>query len=225
MLKARQKITRKELKEDPLVTYTTKAQQYAEEYAKEIIYGIIGIAAIITLSYLFYTSKKSAEASALSQVSIAEIKYVNGLFEEVKPDLLNIIQDFEGTLGAGRAVFYLANSYYFTGDLTNAEHYFQIYLDDYADSDLLKISSMEGLGHIYEDQNQIDKALSQYQEAFESNTHRPEAPRLLINIGKCYEQKGDYTAAREAYTRVQDEYSQSPYVFEAKQQLALISIQ
>ena len=224
MLKAQRRISRKELKEDPLITYVIRVQNYFEIYFKQIAYAVLGVITVIVLGYMMYSSKKEAEAAALSEVSKAELYYANGQYEQVKPQFQKIIDDYGGTRGAGKATYFLANIYYLTGDLDEAERYFRQYIDDYADYALLILSAYEGLGNCSEDRQKYDRAIEFYQEAYTKYPTEAATPQLLLDIGRCHEAKSDYAAARTIYQQLLNQFPDSPYTESAQAGLALISL-
>ena len=64
MLKARKRITKKELKHDPMLESIYKIETFVREYSKQALYGGGALVAIIVLAVMMYSSKKEAERKA-----------------------------------------------------------------------------------------------------------------------------------------------------------------
>ena len=140
MLRARKRITKRELKEDKLVTYTFKLNSYLRENAKRISYIVLGSAALILIiTYVSYSTKKT-EREAMSEVGIAQIFYQRGDINGAKIRFEKVSDEYEGTKSAGLAAYFAADIKFRLGEFEEAKKYFQSYLDDKNDNDILTSS-------------------------------------------------------------------------------------
>ncbi|MFC1557978.1 tol-pal system YbgF family protein [candidate division KSB1 bacterium] len=222
MLKPKKRITKHELKEDKLVTYTFKANAYIQKNIKSILYGTIGTAVIVFLVLSYYYSNKRTEATAMAEVGKAQIVYESGNYNIAKDVFEEVIIKHTGEKGAGIAVYYAGDCYFKLGDLNKAKEYFRKYLDEYNDNKILANSSASGLGACLEEEEQYLEAAKQYKTALEKYNTEFLAPKNLINMARCYELAGNKEEAKNAYKVIIEQYSSSIYVTEASLYLDLL---
>ncbi|MCL5019890.1 MAG: tetratricopeptide repeat protein [Patescibacteria group bacterium] len=220
MLTPRKKITKKELKKDPLVTYTFLVQDFFARYQKNIIYWTIGVIAVIGLATIIYNSRKSSDAAAFTRVGQTEILYTRGQYKEATVQFLQIINEFPGTNAAGLATFYLANCYYYTSNLEEAKKYYQQYIDDYSSDPDMTSSSFAGLAACLENNKQYDEAIKQYTLAIQKNPEGYAIPQYYIDLARCYQLSGKIDDARSTYKQVIEKYSDSPFRERAEELMA-----
>ena len=149
MLKPKKKLTRKKIKEDKLLTSVNKSIDFFNENSKIIISSLIGILVIISISYLYVKSKKSANTAASGRLILAVEMYNAQNYDQAIPALLNISEQFDGTQNAGIASFYLANSYYYKENYTEAKKYFNTYIADYGDDQMFNSTAYAGIASCY----------------------------------------------------------------------------
>lgn len=64
MLKARKRLTKREIKEDKFVTAYFKTQDYIKQNSKPISYGFFAIVAVIVISLIFTSQQRQKESEA-----------------------------------------------------------------------------------------------------------------------------------------------------------------
>ena len=220
MVRARKKITKQQLKEDKLVTYTFKAQQFFEENWKRLATIVVGIFIIGALVVIYMNSKKKAAFDASFELSVAEIKYMNGDYQSAIQDLQRISDNYSGTSSAGVAVFYLANSHFFTKSYENAEVFYRKYINDYGDDPDLTCSSYAGLGAVFEDRNNFQEAANNYMQAAEKFPDNFQAPKCLLNAARCFKESGNTQKADEILNRIIKDYPNASVIRDANILLA-----
>jgi len=160
MLKARKKITRKELKRDPLMETIYRARQLWIQY-RPIISRFGGVAVVVlVLSVLVFRWRSSQDQKAASVVGIAFIEFSQGNYGTVITGLNGLVEEYSGLKSFGNGLFILARSELIMGDSTAAEAHFRRYLDDYGRAPLVTAGVLAGLGVIVE-------ARGEYREAAE----------------------------------------------------------
>ncbi|MFC1725072.1 tetratricopeptide repeat protein [candidate division KSB1 bacterium] len=220
MVIQKRKMTKKQLKEDKLVTYIFTVRNYFEENWKRIAGAAVGVFVIVALVMVYMNSKKKAAFDASYQLSVAEVKYINGDYASAIPDLQTVTNNFSGTPSAGVAVFYLANAYFFTKDYENAEKYFKEYIDDYGDDEDLLCSSYAGLGAVFEDRNNYPEAAGYYEEGALKLPDNFQVPKCKLGAARCYKLAGNKEKAEEILKKLVEEYPNSAEVRDANILLA-----
>jgi tetratricopeptide (TPR) repeat protein len=209
MLRPRKKITKRDIKEDALVTAYFHVQKFFQKYSKHTNI-IIGIAIVIgILSIIIIQSKRKAELSAAGQIGIAEQYYYATNYEMAKEELAKVINTYSGTKSAGRAVFLLANSYYETEDYSNAQKYYEIYVDDYSSNKFFLASSFAGIANCLDNQEEFKKAANLYERAGRVSAKSYKAPYYYRDAGRCYVLANDIEKGKEMYLTVLEKYPDS----------------
>ena len=217
MLKAKKKITKKELKEDALISSYSKFLVYYEENKKMIGYG----AAIIVLAILglvVYINNKRAnneKATALlgniysfydagandpNQYTVA----ITGNPERHVVGLKSIVDDYGSTDAGEIAKLYLGNAYYATGKVDEALKAYE----SFSSSDpAMSASATAGQAACYESKKNYDQAASLYEKA--AGLQTGSAADYLAASARCYGQKGDKAKALALCQRIKKEYPKS----------------
>ncbi len=135
MLKPKRKITRREIKKDPLLEKISQAEAIIRKKSKQISYITIGLVVIIVLSFIIIRSKKMANREAAGELGIAELSIQRGDYDDAILRLEKLVDTYTGTKSAGMAEMLLAQIYLSKLDYENAEERFQKYINDFAHED------------------------------------------------------------------------------------------
>ena len=219
MLKARKKITKREIKEDPLVTFYVRTQKFLQKHSKPFYIGILAVIVIATFIMLDSRSRRTGNIRAESRVVTAEQIYFSRDFDRAIPELQAVIQESPGTVSAGRSVFYMANCYYEKGEYADAMRFFQQYLDDYGSIDYFKISSQSGIAACLENEDRFAQAGDAYEKAASMAADYFTRPFDLKNAARCYVQAGIPEKGRSIYQKILKDYPDAPFSSEVKFQL------
>ena len=167
MLAKKKKLSKKEIKEDKLVTTFYEAKGFYEENQTKIL-AVIGAIAIIIVAIVLYINKVESN-NEIASIELSRVipSYNSGMYQEAiegKPGtkvlgLRKIADEYGGSEQGELARIYLANSYYFTGQLDNALDEY----DAYSGSDDLMISSaLAGKASVYEAKSDYESAAEFY---------------------------------------------------------------
>ncbi len=209
MLRPRKRITRREIKEDALVTTYFKIRKYVQKHSRYLTIGLLAIPIIIIVAMMMVKSKRDAELTATARLGVAMQSYNLSDYSTSIGELTQIVDIYSGTRAAGNAVFYLGNSYFMMEDYTQAKTYYQRYIDDYSDNDLFSISSMGGVAACYESQGHFLEAALQYEKAANRYSNLFNAPFYLKDAARCYQLAEDIEKAKMAYQTIIDRYPES----------------
>jgi len=214
MLKPKKKITRKEIKEDKLVTTYFKATNYLYEN-KKLILGIIGgIIAVLLIALIIYSNRKESEEMATTTLANIMLAYDEGAYQIAIDGVPNrnlmglkqIVEEYGGTHAGELAKFYLANAYYSLKDYDNALKYFE----EYSGGDkLIKASALAGIAAVYEAKGQYKDAAEYYEKAASKMKDDLTTPEYLCGAARNYALAGDKAKALELYEKVKKEYPTS----------------
>jgi tetratricopeptide (TPR) repeat protein len=221
MLTPKKKLTKRELKEDKLVTTWFKFNDWLVQHTREILMAVGGVTLAIGLIFLFNWMEARDEQNASEKFAQARAEYSKQNYTGAMPILEKLVSEFGGTKSAGMATIYLANAYMHTKDYVNAEKYYKKYLDN-DDDPILRVSAALGVAATYEERGDFAKAGKLYDEAADDYSDSYRAPQLLLNAARCYKQANQTDAARGALQKLVNKYSKSPLVEDAKLLMAEI---
>ena len=216
MLRPRKKITKKELKQDRLVTTYFKVVDFLRNNRK-IVSGVVTgliIAVIVVVAYLNNRRSDNLKAATdLSQV----LNFFNGGAYQVAINgdpthnitgLKSIVENYGGTETGEEAKVYLADCYYYLGDYDNALKYFE----DYDGSDkFLDASALAGVAEVYEVKGDYEKAAEYYGRAAARDSRNFLTPQYLVGAARNYIKIGKKDKAIDLLARVQKDFPDSPY--------------
>lgn len=216
MLSARKKFTRKELHKDPLLEKIANVTDYAktnQDQLTKILTGVVVVIAVVW-GYMYYRSSINEES--MNRLVSAEQAYLSGDHREAIRRLAKYLTEFEGTSGGGLATYYLANSYYQTDQYDFALEQYELYVDDYADSELLTAAAMGGRAACLEAQSKYDEAAGAYISAIAKYPDYYLRAEYMMSAARCYKMLGNTEQAKEWYDKVVAEYPESTTAREAK---------
>lgn len=222
-LKARKKITHKELKKDKLVTSYFEARNWIDqpENKKKTYIGVAIVVVIAAAVFLYYNNKSAKNEEAETKLSAVIGMYEQGKYpESVNGDpaagimgLAQIVNEYGSTNSGETAKLYLGNCYYNMKDYDNALKQF----DDYSGSnDIIKASCISGAGAVFEAKGDLKKAAEYYEKAAKVNKTVVINQENLFYAIRAYTNAGDKESARRVFTALKEDYPKSKYINESK---------
>lgn len=216
MLKPRKKISKKELKEDKFILYTLKARDYIQDNAKMLLQIGIGVLILIILVTFYVRSKQSANMEANALLGEAQFAQNQGKMDRAESLLKQLAKDYEGVTAAGQGSFMLAKLYWNQGDYTNAKKYFKMYIDDYAEDDLLTSAAYAGYADCLMQEEKVSEAAEYYQNAARVNSELPETPAYLYSAARAYMEAEQYDKAKRIAEDLINNHENSEYKQQAE---------
>lgn len=228
MLKAQKKISKREMKEDTLVTYMAKATKLYDTQKKNIGAAVLAVA-VIALGAWWYSArqaKNNEEASAKlgtvysyydqNQYQIA----IDGVPERKITGLKSIVDEFGGTDAGNLARFYLANAYFQLGNYDLALQHF----DDFsAKQPYLASSRLAGIGACYEAKGDHEKAAENFEQAGLSYPKEVDAAAHLNNAAHNFMQSGKNDKAASLFKKIKKEYPTSQFARDADRYISKLA--
>lgn len=215
--------SRKELREDRMVTLYAKAWLFFEEN-RTLVYG--ALAGLVLLAagvagYLYYQTQQ--QAAAEEELARIVRTYEQGSYQAALDGtgnamgLLAISDNYSGTQAGNLATYYAADALYRLGEYDRALGLFQDYE---ATEDFIGASALAAQAAIHANRSEFDRAASLYVDAAEQYPNSLTTPKYLMSAGKAYEEAGDYSAAIDAYQRIEDEYPESSFAQQVPRYIA-----
>ncbi|NQS98932.1 MAG: tetratricopeptide repeat protein [candidate division Zixibacteria bacterium] len=219
---ARRKITKKELKEDKLVTYYYKTRTFLDKHGKAVIYYIAGFVALIIIVGLVINSKIQANKAAGYQLYQSQVLIDRSEYQEAVNSLNLLIDTYPGTRNSTSALVTLARTYYQMAEYDSTIQIADRYIVKYrGKSSILTCTALALKAAALEQKAEFKSAAEMYAQAAHSYPDLYTAPIYLIDAGRCYNLSGEDDKAIEIYEEVLKYYSYSDeLVNRANEQLA-----
>lgn len=216
MLKPRKRITKKELKQDKLVTLYFNVIEFFRNN-KKIVSGTatgLVIAAIVAVAYMNNVrSNNDKAATELSQVlgSFSGGAYqvaINGDPTQNVRGLKYIVENYGNSETGEQAKIYLADCYYYLGNYADAMKYFK----DYDGSDkFLQASAYAGMAEVYAVQKKYSDAAEYYERAAAVDSKNFLTPEYLVGAARNYIKTDHSEKAVSLLDRVKKDFPNSQY--------------
>ncbi|MHA1988408.1 MAG: tetratricopeptide repeat protein [Promethearchaeota archaeon] len=214
MLQKKKKLTKKEIKEDKLVSFVNKTLTFFEEYKSKILtYGLIAIGVIAAI-YFYLNQKMEENVLAGTELSRVMNIYEQGSYLEAIEGrqgsnivgFKKIVEEYGGTENGESAKIYLANCYSFLGNYDEAIKYYEDYSGNI---DYFKAASLAGIAGYKASNGNYEKAAGLYLDASKVSESNSQNSDYLFNAGLNYLKIGNKEMAKDLFTKVKDEYSTS----------------
>ncbi len=192
---------------------TDSTGNFIQENSKSLI--IIG-SAIVALIVLFIGYQKlylaPREEQAIDQMYKAQNYFEQKDWDKaIKgdgnfPGFEQIIEDYDNTKSANLAYYYLGVAYLNKGEFQKAVDN----LTNYSGNDKIIAPNAFGLtGDAYVELKNYDKAITYYKKAIDKGSNQFISAVYLKKLGLVYEEKKDFKAAADTYTKIKKDYPQS----------------
>lgn len=233
MLNPRKKLSKKEIKEDTLLTAYVKSTSFYYENKKYLNYALTALVVIIVGTFIYINNRRANEEKAAielakvigiydasatnrSQYQVA----IDGRPEQGVMGLKTIVENYGGTNSGELARFYLANSYYYLGRYDEALAQFESFDNK---SKVLVASALAGAASCYEARKEYDKAGSRYEKAAATIEDSNTAPEYLIASARCYGLAGEKEKAIGLCKQLKKKFPTSPAAREVDRYIAQFS--
>ena len=227
MLTKKKKLSRKEIKEDKLVSTYYKAYGYFEENRSRVLM-VGGILVAVALLIYFYINNR-IEDNRIAGIELARTmqSYDQGAYLEAiegkegtnNVGLKKIVEDYGSTENGEYAKIYLANSYNFLDRDDEALKYYEDYSDG---SKIFKATAFAGQAGIYETRKDYQKAADLYLKASRVLDHNVLNPDYLLKAGINYMHAGNKDKAKELFKEIKQDYNTSTAFREVDRYLAQV---
>jgi len=224
MLKPRKRITKKQLKEDKLVTFYFQATSWIEKNSKYIYMGLGAILLVVVLLFVNARAKKSSESSASVELSRATRAYESGDYKNAITQLSNLVENYGGTRSGILSLLYLANSFYQNGDTENAIKNYKEFYSKFSGDEHLLASAMGGIAACLEQEKKYREAAEQYEKIVHKYPKAVQAPYFLLRSGRCFTLANDNGKAKQQFEKLVKDYPNAQEKEDALMLLAMIKV-
>ncbi|AFH48517.1 Tetratricopeptide domain protein [Ignavibacterium album JCM 16511] len=214
MLTKRKKLTKKEIKEDKLVEFYYKVQNYIEENKNQVLMyaGALAIVVVAVIFYVNFRNSKNEEAGALLARVIdlydqgSYLEAIEGKQGTNLVGLKKIVEDYGSTENGETAKIYLANAYSFLGQYEKA---FELYKDYSGSNDIYKAAALAGQAGYFASKGEFEKAADLFKKAANVSEINPSRPDYLLRAGINYLKAGQKDEAKALFQIIKDDFKTS----------------
>lgn len=192
-----QKLTKRQIKEDPLVTAAFRAREYWDAHGQKLLIGIGALALIVVLGYLILRARDQAEQRAAGDLFRAELSVRQGDYPTAVQLLNQIVDSAPGTRAAGNAMILLGDSYAAQNKPRDAATWYRKALDRLGKDRVLALSARRGFASALEDGGQFAEAAAAYGEVARVAGSDNEKGRAMLAQVRCLLAAGQRAKALE----------------------------
>ncbi|MBU1100533.1 MAG: hypothetical protein KKA84_09030 [Bacteroidetes bacterium] len=228
MLAKKKKLSKKDIKEDKLVTSFFQVQQFIEEHQKKLLIGVAAVVVIFVIAVIYTNKVEQDNLAATTQLSRIMDVYNSGSYQEAidgRPGtnlvgLKSIVEEYGSSEQGQNAKIMLANAHYYLGDIEVAKEYFGSYSGK---NPLFKGSALAGLAACKEAVGEFEDAADLYMDAANITTENPMNADYLLKAGLNLNKVNKFEEAKELFESIQEEYANSLAAGTAKKYLTASS--
>lgn len=228
MLQKKKKLSKKEIKEDKLITYFYSAENFFNKYKNKIL-PYSGVVLIAVVAVYFYLNQKAGdnEKAGIELSRVMTLFNQGSYLEAIEGKqgtniigLKRIVEEYDGTENGETAKIYLANCYAYLGNYDEAIKYYEDYDGNI---DYFKAASLAGRAGYYASKGDYEKAAALYLEASKISAVNSQNPDYLLNAGIYFMKAGNNDEAKILFNKIKSDYTSSLANREVDKYLSLIN--
>ncbi len=160
MLTPKKKLTKKELKHDPLLDTLEKAQEFYEENSKQILTVAVSVIVIIVLAWGWMNNLETTRSEAMLASTKATIAALGGMDDNVLAELERVVDEYGDNDAISQATFQLGVARLKANDINGARELFTG-LANSSDKQL-QVAGKLKLAYIFEKEGNYSEAAALY---------------------------------------------------------------
>ena len=205
---------------DAAATFMLKLWPWIEANKNRLLTGTAIVLVIVIGVSLYFWRRDQNQISAgdaMTQNMIA--LQPNSTPASVSQGYLDVANDYSGTPAGERALLQAATSFFTQGKYTDAQGYFQSYLDTHADGQFSGIAAL-GVAKCLEAEGKINDAIGAYNKVINQfSSDQQSVLRARFSLAQLNIQQGHYTDAFSQFQTVYQADMYGPLGNEARQYL------
>ncbi|MFQ6031494.1 MAG: tol-pal system YbgF family protein [Candidatus Zixiibacteriota bacterium] len=214
------RITKKEMKEDKLVTTAFRLSEWVQGRLNQLLMVAGGVVLVAIMVFFVFSSRARRNQKAAELFGKATLEFQTGDANQAITDLRTVMDKYGGTKSAGQATFYLGAAYFYAKDYAKAKATFQRFIEKYAEDPLLLASAQAGIAECDMEIGEFRSAGDNFVKAVSFKPDGLLAPQYLFSAGRAYLKADQKEKAKEVFKRLIDQYPDSKEAYKAKEQLA-----
>src|SRR2546427_8966305 len=197
-----QKITKRQMKEDPLVTAAFKATDLWERHGSRILLVAGGLALVGLLAFFMTQAGAKAEEKASGDLFRASLMVNQGDYASAGPMLKEIIDIQPGTDAAREAMLYLGDALLAQKKPGEAASWYRKYVEKAGGNREKSQLGYYALGTALEDGEEFANAANAYAEAARRSASDNQRGRAMLAQARSLLRAGQTSKAAEVYRAI-----------------------
>ena len=197
-----QKLTKRQIKEDPLVTAAFRGKEFWDEHGRTILIVAGALIAALVLGGLILNARRQAEERASGSLFRAELSVLQGDYQTASQALKELVDNSPGTNAAKRAMLLLGDSYAALANPREAATWYRKALDRAGSDATMRRAARLGLAAALEDNRQFADAAPYYSDLAKEPQSDNERGRALLGQARCLLAAGQPQKAAEVLQAV-----------------------
>ena len=197
----RQRLTKRQIREDPLVTWTYNARAWVSDNMNRLLIGAIAVLVLVGGGMALRNSRQGAEESAAAQLARAQFQLWGNNTAQALELAEDVIARWPGTRSAVHSELVRADALLQSGRAREAIDGYSAFLDKTKDESM-RIVALRGKAAALEDSGQYAVAAGEYETLARQHDRGPVVAIDLMAAARCRELQGDPSAARALYEEV-----------------------
>lgn len=212
MIAKRKKLSKKQIKEDKLITTYYQAVKFYEDNQSKILM-VLGAVAVLVIAIVFFSNKAIEDninaGKALTQVleKFNDKKYQEAIDGVPGTNVIGfkaIVDNYSGSDQGEIARVFLADCYSYLGNYDEALKYYEGYSGS---SKLYEAAAKAGEAACYESKGENAKAASLFEKAANVDEYNAQNADYLLRAGINYMNAGDSAKAKELFETIKTDYA------------------
>ncbi len=228
MLAKKKKLSKREIKEDKLVTTYYQALNYFQENKNRVGYYVGGLLVVIAAIYFYMNNK--AENNKQAGIQLSRViglydagSYLEGIEGRQGTNIVGlkkIVAEYGSTENGETAKIFLANSYQMLGNVEGAFKYHE----DYSGSnETFKATALAGEAGYYAYKGNFEKAADLYLSASRISKANVLNPDYMLKAAINYIEAGKKEDAKDLLEIIRKDYQTSTAFREVDKYLTLVN--
>jgi outer membrane protein assembly factor BamD (BamD/ComL family) len=197
-----QKMTKRQIKEDPLVTAAFRATEVWERYGRAVLIAAGALVLVGLLVFFVLRTRSQAEEQARGDLFRSMVSMNQGDYAAATPLLKQIVDNAPGTNAARDAMLMLGDAYVGQRNAKEAAAWYQRFLDKAGGTPALELAGTMGLATALEDQGEFAKAAGAYHRVTALAKSDNERGRAMLAEARTLLRAGQAQKAIEVYTAI-----------------------
>jgi TolA-binding protein len=197
-----QKMTKRQIKEDALVTAAFRATEVWERHGRAILIALGAVVLAVVLVLFVMRSRAQSEERAQGELFRAVLSMGQGDYVTAGPMMKELIDNSPGTKAARDATRYMGDISLAQGKPAEAITWYQKYLEKAGGDKAAALAAAWGLGAARENNKAFADAAAAYADAAKRSGSDNERGRAMLAEARCYLRAGQNAKALETYQAV-----------------------
>ncbi len=216
------RITRQQLKEDPLMRQTAAVADFASQHARILIGAALVVVLLVVGLVLVRSGGRRADEKSAAKLTQAWSDYSRGQLQPAAALAEEILREAGGTNVGKRTLLLMADIQYDQGNYSEAEGYFRRARDAFSTDPILGQAARRGLAASLENQSRYAEAASVYEELAVNAATPAAAAEVRLDAGRNLLRAGNRDEAAAVFEALSENVDNPQVAQSARMRLAEI---